>query len=202
MSSEKRDAPDTRGRILIAAWELLEAAQGREVRMSDIAKRAGVSRQAVYLHFPTRAELLLATTHHIDKVKRIDDRLAESRAAETGTGRLSAFIEAWGNYIPEIYGVGKALMMMSDTDEAAKLAWNDRMAAVRDGCRAAIDALERDGHLSPKHSRAEAIDVLWTLLSMPNWENFRFACGWPQELYIEKMKMIAQQMLVAEPHGQ
>ncbi|MBT7717936.1 MAG: helix-turn-helix transcriptional regulator, partial [Halieaceae bacterium] len=27
--------------------------------MSDIAKQTGISRQAVYLHFPTRAELLI-----------------------------------------------------------------------------------------------------------------------------------------------
>ena len=199
MSSENPDAPDTRSKILMSAWELLEAAQGREVRMSDIARRAGLSRQAVYLHFPTRAELLLATTHHIDAVKRIDHRLSKSRAAETGAERLSAFIEAWGNYIPEIYGVGKALMMMSDTDEAAKLAWDDRMNAVREGCEAAVNALARDRQLSPAHPPAQATDILWALLSVPTWESLRFGCGWPQDLYIEKMKALARQTLVRAP---
>ena len=123
--------PETRERILNSAWKLLEAAQGREVRMTDIAREAGVSRQALYLHFPARADLLVATTRHIDEVKEVDKRLARSRIAETGTERLAAFIEAWGNYIPEIYGVGKALMIMSETDDAAKLAWDGRMQAVR-----------------------------------------------------------------------
>ena len=106
--------------------------------MSDIAKQTGISRQAVYLHFPTRAELLIATTRHIDEVKEIDERLAKSRSASTGLERLEAFVEAWGNYIPEIYGVASALIAMQATDEEAGAAWSDRMGAVRHGCEAAV----------------------------------------------------------------
>lgn len=189
-------SPETRKRILNSAWKLLEATQGREVRMMDIAKEAGVSRQALYLHFPTRSGLLLATTRHIDEVKKVDARLARSRSAETGTERLNAFIEAWGNYIPEIYGVGKALMTMGETDDAAKLAWDGRMQAVRHGCRAAIDALETDSQLSSEHSAALATDILWTLLSVRTWEHLTIDCGWSQQLYIEKTKALALQMLV------
>ncbi|HSF95614.1 MAG TPA: TetR/AcrR family transcriptional regulator [Thermohalobaculum sp.] len=196
-----RTNPDTRTRILQAAWELLESAEAPETRMADIARRAGVSRQAVYLHFPTRAELLIATTHHIDAVKKADDRLAASRTAATGPERLDAFIEAWGNYIPEIYGVGRALMAMSTTDEAARLAWDDRMQAVRHGCRAAVEALARDGRLATEHSAEEATDLLWTLLSVPGWERLRLVCGWPQARYVEKMKALARRALVAAQPG-
>ncbi|MCP4327654.1 MAG: TetR/AcrR family transcriptional regulator [Alphaproteobacteria bacterium] len=188
--------PETRERILNSAWKLLEATQGREVRMTDIAKEAGVSRQALYLHFPTRSDLLVATTRHIEEVKNVDARLARSRSAETGTERLNAFIDAWGNFIPEIYGVAKALMAMSETDDAAKLAWDGRMQAVRHGCRAAIDALERDGQLSSEYSAALATDILWTLLSVRAWEHLTIDCGWSQQLYIEKTKVLALQILV------
>jgi len=188
--------PKTRKKILNAAWNLLEAAKGREVRMTDIAKQAGVSRQALYLHFPKRSDLLVATTLHIDEVKKVDMRLAASRSAQHGTERLDAFIDAWGNYIPEIYGVGKALMIMSETDDAAKLAWDGRMQAVRHGCRAAIDALERDDQLLPEHTADQAADVLWTLLSVRAWEQLTIECGWSQKLYIEKTKILARQMLV------
>ena len=41
------DNPDTRVRILNAALKLLEASQGKGVRMTDIAKEAGISRQAL-----------------------------------------------------------------------------------------------------------------------------------------------------------
>ena len=191
--------PETRRRILTATWRLLEAARGGEVRMTDIAREAGVSRQALYLHFPTRSELLVATTRHIDAIKDVDARLAQSRAAGTGTERLAAFIAAWGNYIPEIYGVGRALMAMRETDEAARTAWDDRMQAVREGCRAAVDALDRDGRLSSQHAPTQATDLLWTLLSVRVWEQLTIDCGWPQSLYIEKITALARQALVEAP---
>ena len=189
--------PETRVRILNAAWSLLEAARGREVRMGDIAKAAGVSRQALYLHFPTRAELLVATTHHVDAVKDVDARLMPSRTAQTGVERLSAFIEAWGAYIPEIYGVGKALMALQDTDEAAKLAWGGRMQALKHGCRAAVDALARDGRLAREHTAEQATDLLWTLLSVRNWEHLTLDCGWPQPRYVAQMKRLAHRAIVS-----
>ena len=196
MSSENSE---TRTRILNAAWKLLETSQGRGVRMSDIAKTAGISRQAVYLHFSTRAELLIATTRHLDEVKNVYARLVASRTAATGTERLAAFIEAWGNYISEVYGIARALIAMKDTDEAAARAWSDRMAAVRDGCRAAVEALEREGMLAPGFSVTEATDILWSLLSVPTWEQLTRECGWSQRRYVDKMNELARNLLVAEP---
>ena len=194
-----RENIETRTRILNATWKLLEADEGRGVRMSDIAKTAGISRQAVYLHFPNRAELLIATTRYLDEVKNVDARLMASRSAATGLERLEAFIEAWGNYIPEVYGVAKALLMMKDTDEAAKLAWTDRMAAVRAGCKSAVDALKNDGLLTAEHSVKEATDILWSLLSVQTWEQLTRDCGWSQRRYVNAMKELSNRMLVASP---
>jgi len=187
---------ETREKILKAAWTLLEAGHAARVRMSDIARHAGISRQALYLHFPTRAELLVATARYVDDVKNVEERLAASRAAATGVERLNAFIEAWGNYIPEIYGIAQAFLAMQDTDEAAALAWNDRMQAMRQGCAAAVRALNKDGELSPAQSPKQATDLLWTLLSVGNWENLRQTCGWSQKRYIDTMKRIAKSVLV------
>lgn len=187
---------NTREKILTACWKLLEH-DGLKTRMSDIAKEAGVSRQAVYLHFPNRAELLVATTRFIDDVKDVDARLAKSRAA-TGKARLDAFIEAWGNYIPEIYGAGKALMALYDTDHEAATAWDERMAAVRHGCEAAIRALSDAGHLSPTLTSSKAVDALWTLLSVRNWEQLTQTCGWAQTDYLAHLKQVAHAMLIKE----
>lgn len=196
MSSKK---PTTRTRILEAAWRLLESGQAEGVRMADIAREAGISRQAVYLHFPTRAELLVATTRYLDEVKNVDKRLAASRSAATGVERLSAFIEAWGNYISEIHGMAKALLAMKNTDEEAAAAWSDRMQAVRQGCEAAVKALARDGALVPDRSVEEATDLLWTLLSVRNWEQLVHDCGWSQDHYIATMREVAHRSLVRSP---
>ncbi|MDP6705128.1 MAG: TetR/AcrR family transcriptional regulator [Alphaproteobacteria bacterium] len=190
---------ETRARILDAAWKLLEAGQGSGVRMSDIAKTAGISRQAVYLHFPTRAELLIAATLYVDEVKNVDARLFASRTAATGLERLDAFIEAWGNYIPEVQGIAKALIAMQDTDEAARLAWAGRLKAVRDGCRGAVEALKKDGVLSPEQSVRQATDILWSMLSVQTWELLTRECGWSQRRYVKTMKELAKKLLVAGP---
>lgn len=193
MSSDK---PDTRSRILEAAWKLLEDGGGSGVRMSDIAKAAGISRQALYLHFPSRADLLVATTRHLDTVKDVDGRLAVSRAAASGVARLDAFVAMWAAYIPEIYGVGKALMAMQETDDEARLAWSDRMNAVREGCAAAVDALAADGALAQNLTADKATDLLWTLLSVRNWEQLTRECGWSQEDYSAGIALAARRCLL------
>ncbi len=195
MSSENLE---TRSRILEATVRILEEHGGRGVRMGDIARETGISRQAVYLHFASRAELLTATTQYRDEVLNLQGRLAASRAASSGVERLALYIELWGNYVPEIYGVAKALMLAQDTDKAAAAAWQDRMLAMRDGCRAAIEALDADGQLAPGWTAKRATDVLWTMLLVPNWENLTLECGWSTAEYIRWMKALAERTFVKE----
>ena len=195
MSSEKSE---TRTRILDATVRMLEKHGGRGVRMGDIAKETGISRQAVYLHFASRTDLLVSAIRYTGDILDVDRRLAPSRAATSGVERLRLYIEVWGNYIPEIYGMAKALMMAQDTDEAAAAAWRDRMLAMRDGCRAAIDALHADGMLAAGWTRPKATDALWTMLLVPNWENLTIECGWSTKDYIRWMNTVAQRSFVKE----
>ena len=192
---------ETRARILKACSDLLQQGPDAQARMSDIARAAGVSRQAVYLHFPNRAELLIAATRFIDEASGVDGRLAASRAATSGTARLDAYIQAWGDYIPVIHGVGRALMAMAETDEAARAAWDDRMAAMRHGCAAAVQALIRDKALQPGLTEPRATDLLWTLLSVRNWEHLVSDCGWSQADYVAEMQRVARAALVAGHPG-
>ena len=187
--------PDTRERILTAAWTLLEEGGGRGVRMADVARQAGLSRQAVYLHFPSRAELLIATTRYIDAVKDVEGRLAECRAAVGGFARMEAFIRAWCAYIPEVHGVCGALLAMRDSDAEAAAAWDDRMDALREGCAAVVRDLAADGSLRADLDGEAATDLLWTLVSVRNWEHLIGDRGWSQERYVAAMVMMARRVL-------
>ena len=187
---------NTKTRILDVTWNLLENGD-KTVRMSDIAKAAGISRQALYLHFPNRTELLVATTRHIDVVKNVDARLARSRSTTSGVERLYAFIEGWGGYIPEIHGMSVALRAMCNSDTEAAAAWNDRMQAVRHGCEAAIHAISEDGFLTDGLTTVTATDLLWTLLSVENWERLVRECGWSQLAYEQTLKKTAEATLIS-----
>ncbi|MDJ0825060.1 MAG: helix-turn-helix domain-containing protein [Rhodobacter sp.] len=182
------EATDTRSRILEAARRLLVDGAGAATRMSDIAKAAGVSRQAVYLHFESRAALLIAVTKHMDAVLGVQERLKPTRAARNGEDRVKAFVAFWGAYVPEIYTVARALMAMRDSDAAAREAWDGRMAAVREGCAAAIAALEREGRLRPNWTLTTATDLFWAMLSVPVWEQLTQGCGWSSTDYIERIQ--------------
>lgn len=190
------DVSTTRERILQSTWSALLDGSTPRVRMSDIASSAGISRQALYLHFANRTELLIETTHYIDRVKDIDRRLARSRSASSGLERLEAYIDAWGNYIPEIYGVANALMMMSVTDDDARLAWNGRLAAMREGCDAIVATLSREGRLSHRFTPLEATDLLCVHLSVETWRYLRDRCGWNQTRYVEVMQQTLKTTLL------
>ncbi len=195
MSSEKTD---TRKRILEATWQLMEQRQWQGVRVSDIAEAVGISRQAVYLHFASRTELMIATVIYVDEVTGLTERLKAFEKASTGIELLEVCVEVWGSSIPEIYGIAKALLSARDTDEASKAAWNDRMACLRNVCQEIIDGLEREGRLSPQWSRDDAIEMMFTVLSINNWEYFTIECGWSNERYIDRMQTALKQTFVVE----
>lgn len=169
----------------------MEEQRGQDVRVADVARAAGVSRQAVYLHFPSRAELLVATVRYVDAQNHVDERVKPLFSAGSGLELLSRYVEFWGNYVPEIYGLAMALLAVRETDEAAAAAWNDRMEVVRECARCAIDCLEREGTIAPewRGRKQEAVDMLWSMLSVRLWEHLVMECGWSTEDYIDWMKI-------------
>ena len=63
MSSGGR--PETRTQILESARTMFEEHGYHGAGLAAVAKTAGVSRQAIYLHFPSKVELLTALHLHI-----------------------------------------------------------------------------------------------------------------------------------------
>lgn len=165
------------------------------MRMGDIAKASGVSRQAVYLHFASRTELLVATTRFMDEELNLEKRLEFVRAAETAEDRLTRYIYFWGDYIPEIYGVAKALMAAQCTDQAAGVAWDDRMAALKSGCKAVVLALITENKLATQWTEETATEAFWSMLLVPVWENLTATCGWTTEDYKKRMTQMVMNAL-------
>ena len=179
----------------------MEEHRGQGVRMRDVAEAAGISRQAVYDNFGSRAKLLVETTHYVDEIRGLAELRRHFREATTGVGRLEAYVGFWGNFIPEVYGMAKALLAVHETDEAAAAAWDDRMSAVRESCRTTIEALHCDGMLAPEWSRDVAVDLMWTMLSIRNWEQLTIECGWSTKQYVSRMQKLLKLTLVRGPQG-
>lgn len=188
----------TRNRILEATWRLMEQRRGLGVRIEDIARLAGISRQAVYMHFGTRSELLIATTHYLDETLGVPERLQQLLAAETGLQALDAYVDFWANYIPEVYGLARALLTARETDEAAAAAWKDRMDMLYQGCISVAKCLARDGVLASEWTIAEAADFCWASISVAAWANLTIDRGWSQEQYVIQMKTALRRVLTQD----
>ncbi len=193
MSSHKID---TKIRILEATWHLMEQGRGQGVSMSDIAKKAGISRQALYLHFDSRVELMIATVQYVDQVKGLDQRLQQFQQASSGNELLETCVAVWGNYIPEIYGLAKALLNTRETDEATAAAWNGCMACLREVCQKTIEALVDEALLASDWTQETAIEAFWTIISIHNWEQLTIECGWSNEQYIERITMLLKRTFI------
>jgi AcrR family transcriptional regulator len=180
--------PRTRERILEKTWQLMERKRGRQVNIDDIASLVGVSRQAIYLHFGSRAGLLIATVRYVDQVKGVDQRVRAVTTASDGVAMLAAFIEFWGNYMPEIDGLARALLAARETDKAASAAWDDRMRALRQGCVSIMRCLAREKRLAPEWTPDQAADALWAMLSIEVWENLTLECAWTNAQYVSRMQ--------------
>ena len=169
----------TRGRILDVAWSLIVARGLTDVSMGEIAKDAGVSRQALYLHFGSRAGLLVAMARHHDDHSARVARLRKLREEGTSGERLfEEYFNVWLDYVPDIFPVARTLAAAAATDPEASLAWNDRMEALRAGIARVMDNLHRSGLLKPGWSVRTATDWAWSQAHIDVWRHLVVERGW------------------------
>ena len=191
---------DTRERILRATWRLLEERRGQNVRLEDVARAASVSRQAVYLHFGSRTTLFVETARYADESLKLMERIREACDAETGVVAIEAYVRFWASYAPDVYGLAKALLALRETDEAAAAAWQDRMAAFREGCLTILRQVNRDGApavpLAAPWTVETAADFFYATLSIPTWESLTIERGWSREEYVERVTLAVKRALL------
>lgn len=194
MSSPQLPTPQ---RILSETWRLMQERQGQGVRVEDVAKAAGVSRQAVYLHFTSRAGLLKATLDYVEEVMHFRERIVPV-FGKSGADGINALVDFWGAFIGDTYGISKAFIAARNTDPDAKAAWDSKMHDLYQGCLAIMRCSQRDGILAPGWAPDTAADFLWTLISIENWEHLTLERGWEQADYLARLKVVLIQTLTTE----
>lgn len=153
-------AERTHRALLDAAWKRL--ARGDAARLEDVAADAGVTRQALYLHFPSRGRLLVELVDHIDREQGLLALLEKARSGASGPAELLlAELRVTARYAPKIHAVAMSLARLADTDADAAEALADRMKRRRAGLRAAMTNLEAAGLLAPDWTVDHATDALW-----------------------------------------
>lgn len=173
----------TRERILEAAHGRLTETGDPTVSMGRIAEAAGVSRQAVYLHFESRAGLLVALVRWIDERRGLAERMRAAEAAADPVARVEAVARASAAYEAEIREIARALDVARHDDEAAAAAWEDRMSQRRAHLTRLFEAVADAGRLRSGWSPARAAEAYWAVTSPGPYRALVGECGWDQGAY-------------------
>lgn len=181
MRKPKFISEETKRVILEAAWDLISERGRTDVAMTEVAARAGVSRQTIFYAFGGRSGLLLAMVRHrdttTDHVSRLRSILVEP---EPDPETLIRFAHIWLDYLPIIYPVGILLDAASTTDSEAAAAWNDRMiGALLGGFQGLVRAIHNRHPFSGQPDRiAEAI---WAQVHPTMYRRLVVECRWSTE---------------------
>jgi AcrR family transcriptional regulator len=180
-------SPSSKILILEAALALIAKRGGADVTMAEIAKAAKVSRQAVYLHFADRADLLVNLIRYTDQKRGLDEEIRRLEQAPTGAAQLRAMASLQARLNPGIWAQARAFEAVRRTDKAADRSWRDRLQHRLDGCRAIVARLQKEGALRPGLDPATAADLLWNITSLRTWEDLVLDRKWSARQYEDRI---------------
>lgn len=192
----KRTGSAVRGRILREAWAMIEAGRLDDLTMGAVAKAAGVSRQTVYVQFGSRAGLLVQMVRERDEGNPRAERVAAAIASPDPVAALVALTRELGGWWQDIDPIAQGLFAASLTDEAARAAWEDRMAHLHEFTDAVVERLTEAKVLAPGWDATAASDWLAAQLNPLGWALLVKDSGWAQSLYEQRLAMIVQDVLV------
>ena len=166
------------------------------MRIEDVARKAGITRQSVYLHFGSRAGLLVALAEHVDATGSLSQLIDRILTAPNALAALDAFVTLEADYNPEVYPLAKLLMRDRYSDNAARAAWESRMESRRQGARQLVLWLERDGVLKPEWDVDTATDAVWAVASLQVWEQLVIDRGWSRERFEQLLRQLLRETFV------
>src|SRR5215216_3395172 len=175
---------NTKIRILETAWQLTRD-RGIGVPVGEIAAAAGVSRQLVYVHFTSRAGLLVAMARHQDARSGFRERALATRELPPRAA-LEELVRSWCEYVPEILPVALALESALIAGEDGAVAWRDRMGELHAAFRYATARLDAAGQLAPGLTAEAAADWAWAQVQPSNWLHLVGERGWSRDEYVRR----------------
>jgi AcrR family transcriptional regulator len=182
--------------ILEAAHDLFER-QGYGVGLQQVAEQAGFSRQAVYLHFGSKAGLLTELAryqHERTGIAALADRAVWS--APDATAALDAWVALLVAFMPKIIGFVKALDGARRSESDAAMVWHDQSEDRLRGCRRLAEWLKRDGALAPGWTISNAADLIWAVASPRMYEELVVDRGWTPSQFTRHLQVTLRKALL------
>jgi len=191
VSSYTAISGDTRSRILEAALARLRADPGAGLTMAEVAVQAGVSRQAVYLHFADRTALLIALVRHVDEARGLAPKVAAIAKAPSARASVAALVALGASDNPGLWPVLRIFGGLRHGDAAVEAVWQNRQRDWLGTCRAIAERFQGERALAPQLSPDSAADLLCSLTSPLMWEELVIGRGWSAERYRRHVTYLA-----------
>jgi len=195
-----RAAEDTRQRIIAAAQALFAEAGYPNVSLDDIAARAGVSRQTIYVQFGAKNGVLRAVVEHIEQAQFGDVQAGLQRTTDpvdsvrSGIGIQITFFSAHADLLRTFYA-------QAAHDPEVRALWQERTRWRLDALRWLFDLIEREGQLAPGWSAGAAADWIWSLISFQVYDMLVNERGWSPQQLEEQVRQAIDMMLLNLPLG-
>jgi AcrR family transcriptional regulator len=178
---------DTRTALLDTACRLIRKHGVAGVTLAEIGAAAGVSRQAVYLHFGSRAGLLVAMARHLDATSQAARAMTMAAWEAHSKAGFESFIRLWFEHVTVILPVARAVQAAGFSDRDAHAAWQDRMSDLRRFIRNMVDGLAESGQLASHWTREEATDWFWSRTHMDVWTQLVTERQWPPQQMVKRV---------------
>lgn len=188
----------TRAALLASAYEILTAEGFEVLTMAAVAERAGVTRRAVYLHFPTRAALVTSLFDHIADVEGLADSVRGVEDAPDSVSGLDAWAAHLARFHPRLVEVDHALQRVWRTDPDAARYRKRILAAKHSTCRALIERLVQDGRLAAGWTPKSATDMLFALVSTGLVEALLVDRRWSRRRLAEQLALVFRSTFVED----
>jgi AcrR family transcriptional regulator len=165
--------------LLQAARELIDEGGVEALTMAAVAERAGVSRRAVYLHFPSRASLINGLVEDLKGAGGLDVVLRPVWEAPDALTMLDEWARCMVSILPRIMPIVRAIQRVSRTDPDAAQHWEEATRARHAACRRIAERLHDEGRLAPPWTVDTAADMMLALTSFEVIETLLDQCRWP-----------------------
>ncbi|HET8632106.1 MAG TPA: TetR/AcrR family transcriptional regulator [Thermomicrobiales bacterium] len=199
-SLKERQRQERERLILQAAMELLIEKGYHETAMEEIAARVGISKGALYLHFPGKEDLIAAL--FVRGAQAFMGALNETLSAP-GSPR-----EKLGALVEQIYGAMSArFQLMSAASRSPELlsllaAKHDAMAALWEEptrrVAAVIDEGKRRGEFDPQLPTPLVVALLWSLLSPRGYQQLTARDGMAPEEVVRHLRRYFLKAIAAD----
>ncbi len=198
LDKRARTAQETHARVIQAARELLSQSGYHGASVDEIAEKAGVSRQTIYVQFGTKRRVLEALAKHIeresygrDMVEGAQDSPNPAATIRNGIKDQLAFFAANADLL-------RTFKAQAAHDPDFRDVWEDRRRERLDVIHMMLTQLEGEGRLQAGWTIDQASDWLWSLTNFERYDELVVERGWPIDRLVERLRGAVDDVIQSE----